>query len=148
MSLSLVGCFSIAASIPPETSLQLAICQSPQLSIAGITEGQHRDSWKRDSREARSINFVSTPCVVTSLNAASTLCIKEERVTLLKFKKDLKDPHNCLSSWVGNDCCNWTGIECDNQTGHILKLDLQRTYIGGDKSFNNRLETSDSLGSK
>ncbi|TKY65949.1 LRR receptor serine/threonine-protein kinase HSL2 [Spatholobus suberectus] len=67
--------------------------------------------------------LVSTPYVVTSLNAG-TLCIKEERVALLNIKKDLKDPENCLSSWVGKDCCNWTGIECDNQTGHVLMLDL------------------------
>ncbi|RDX91606.1 putative inactive leucine-rich repeat receptor-like protein kinase, partial [Mucuna pruriens] len=51
--------------------------------------------------------FVSTLCVVTSLNA-STLCIKKERVALFKIKKDLKDPANCSSSWVGKDCCNWT----------------------------------------
>lgn len=72
--------------------------------------------------------FASTPCVVTSLSV-STLCIKEERVALLKIKEYLKDPANCLSSWVGKDCCNWTGIECDNQTGHVLKLDLQNSHI-------------------
>lgn len=49
--------------------------------------------------------FVSNPCVVMSLNS-STLCIKEERVALLKFKNYLKEPENRLSSWVGKDCCN------------------------------------------
>ena len=72
--------------------------------------------------------FASTQYVVTSLNV-STLCIKEERMALLKIKKDLKDPSNCLSSWVGKDCCNWIGIQCDNQTGNILKLDLQHLHI-------------------
>ncbi|XP_057429360.1 receptor-like protein EIX2 [Lotus japonicus] len=72
--------------------------------------------------------FVSTPFLVISLNV-STLCIEEERVALLKIRKDLKDPTNCVSSWVGKECCNWTGIECDNQTGHVLKLDLQNTHV-------------------
>ncbi|CAJ2658752.1 unnamed protein product [Trifolium pratense] len=73
--------------------------------------------------------FASTQYVVSSSNVSSTLCIKEERMTLLKIKKDLNDPSNCLSSWVGKDCCNWIGIQCDNQTGNILKLDLQQSHI-------------------
>ncbi|KAK7303028.1 hypothetical protein RJT34_13927 [Clitoria ternatea] len=64
----------------------------------------------------------------TSLNV-STLCIEEERVALLKIRKDLKDLSNCLSSWIGKDCCNWIGIECDNQTGHVLMLDLSYLTI-------------------
>ncbi|MCH87627.1 LRR receptor-like serine/threonine-protein kinase FLS2-like, partial [Trifolium medium] len=72
--------------------------------------------------------FASIQCVVASLNV-STLCIKEERVALLKIKKDLNDPSNCLYSWVGKDCCNWIGIQCDNQTGSILQLDLQQSHI-------------------
>jgi len=67
--------------------------------------------------------FASTQCEVKSLNV-STLCIKEERLALLKVKKDLKDTSNCLSSWVGKDCCNWKGIQFDNQTGHVLKFKL------------------------
>jgi Leucine-rich repeat (LRR) protein len=72
--------------------------------------------------------FASTQSVVTSLNV-STLCIKEERVALLNIRKDLKDPSNCLSSWVGEDCCNWMGIECDNITGHVLKFELNPNLI-------------------
>ncbi|KAK2393800.1 receptor protein EIX2 [Trifolium repens] len=68
--------------------------------------------------------FASIKCEVRSLNV-STLCIKEEREALLKIKKDLIDPSNYLSSWVGKDCCNWIGIQCDNQTGNILNLNLQ-----------------------
>ncbi|RHN72171.1 putative leucine-rich repeat-containing, plant-type, leucine-rich repeat domain, L [Medicago truncatula] len=72
--------------------------------------------------------FASTQCEVKSLNV-STLCIKEERMALLNVKKDLNDPYNCLSSWVGKDCCRWIGIECDYQTGYILKLDLGSANI-------------------
>ncbi|XP_027339369.1 receptor-like protein EIX2 [Abrus precatorius] len=72
--------------------------------------------------------FVLTPFIVESLNG-DTLCVEEERVALLKIKQDLKDPGNCLSSWVGKSCCNWTGIECDNQTSHVLKLDLNLWHI-------------------
>ncbi|CAJ2658754.1 unnamed protein product [Trifolium pratense] len=72
--------------------------------------------------------FTSTQYVVTSLNV-STLCIKEERVALLKVKKDLKDPSNCLSSWIGEDCCNCKGIQCHNQTGHVLKFELNPYLI-------------------
>ncbi|KAJ1414178.1 Leucine-rich repeat [Sesbania bispinosa] len=44
--------------------------------------------------------FVSTPFVVTCLNASSTLCIEEERVALLKIvlKLDLKKSHICLTT--------------------------------------------------
>ncbi|KAK2447509.1 receptor protein EIX2 [Trifolium repens] len=68
--------------------------------------------------------FASIKCEVRSLSV-STLCIKEEREALLKIKKDLIDPSNYLSSWVGKDCCNWIGIQCHNQTGNILNLNLQ-----------------------
>ncbi|MED6155119.1 hypothetical protein PIB30_002322 [Stylosanthes scabra] len=83
-------------------------------------------------------DLVNFPEDATSLNV-STLCIKEERVALLKIRKDLKDPANCLSSWIGKDCCNWKGIECDNQTGHVLELNLQHSHIC---TFTNTIEGS------
>ncbi|KAL1146050.1 hypothetical protein V6Z11_A11G343800 [Gossypium hirsutum] len=53
------------------------------------------------------------------------LCIQTEREALLKFKNDLIDPSNRLSSWIeGGDCCKWIGVVCHNSTGHVNQLHL------------------------
>ncbi|PPR85079.1 hypothetical protein GOBAR_AA35610 [Gossypium barbadense] len=53
------------------------------------------------------------------------LCIQTEREALLKFKNDLIDPSNRLSSWIeGGDCCKWIGVICHNSTGHVHQLHL------------------------
>ncbi|PPS10249.1 hypothetical protein GOBAR_AA10396 [Gossypium barbadense] len=56
---------------------------------------------------------------------SNLLCIQSEREALLKFKNDLIDPSNRLSSWVeGRDCCEWIGVFCQNSTGHVHQLHL------------------------
>lgn len=54
------------------------------------------------------------------------LCIKSERSSLLKFKTDLIDGANRLSSWNDHnkDCCKWAGVVCNNVTGHVQELHL------------------------
>ncbi|XP_059639986.1 receptor-like protein EIX1 [Cornus florida] len=58
-------------------------------------------------------------------------CLESERQALLRFKQDLIDPSNLLSSWGGEwDCCKWTGVVCDNLTGNVKGLHLRNPLAG------------------
>ncbi|KAI8011469.1 Receptor-like protein 34 [Camellia lanceoleosa] len=60
-------------------------------------------------------------------NHDAVMCREGEKRVLLKFKKDVDDPSNRLSSWGevgGDDCCRWEGVVCDNFTGHVIELSL------------------------
>ncbi|KAI8029880.1 Receptor-like protein 33 [Camellia lanceoleosa] len=56
---------------------------------------------------------------------SNIVCSKTEKQALLKFKQDLKDPANWLSSWAGDDCCQWSGVVCNNFTGHVHEIHLR-----------------------
>ncbi|XP_021292993.1 probable leucine-rich repeat receptor-like protein kinase At1g35710 isoform X1 [Herrania umbratica] len=58
----------------------------------------------------------------------SKSCSEIEMKALLKFKKDLTDPSDRLSSWIGEDCCKWSGVGCNKKTGRVTKLDLRSPY--------------------
>ncbi|TYI58323.1 hypothetical protein E1A91_D11G348700v1 [Gossypium mustelinum] len=67
------------------------------------------------------------PAICSTICHANSnlLCIQSEREALLKFKNDLIDPSNRLSSWVeGRDCCEWIGVFCQNSTGQVHQLHL------------------------
>ncbi|KAB2059564.1 hypothetical protein ES319_A11G313900v1 [Gossypium barbadense] len=69
--------------------------------------------------------LIATICFTICDANTNLLCIQSEIEALLKFKNDLIDPSNRLSSWVeGGDCCEWIGIVCHNSTGHVNQLHL------------------------
>ncbi|XP_040938105.1 receptor-like protein EIX2 [Gossypium hirsutum] len=69
--------------------------------------------------------LIVTICFTICDANTNLLCIQSEIEALLKFKNDLIDPSNRLSSWVeGGDCCEWIGIVCHNSTGHVNQLHL------------------------
>ncbi|CAK9135089.1 unnamed protein product [Ilex paraguariensis] len=60
---------------------------------------------------------------------SKVVCVDNERLALLQFKQDLRDPANRLSSWVGENCCKWMGVICDNVTGRVSEIHLRNPYI-------------------
>ncbi|PWA61798.1 leucine-rich repeat protein [Artemisia annua] len=73
-----------------------------------------------------------TNLVVESLNQSlqslPSLCSKQERLALLKFKHSVRDAYGMLSSWVGNDCCEWERVHCDKVTGKVESLHVRGSY--------------------
>nr|XP_048334865.1 receptor-like protein EIX1 [Ziziphus jujuba var. spinosa] len=73
------------------------------------------------------VAFVSA--LILCSGNAEVLRKESERQALLRFKKDLKDPMNRLSSWDSEaDYCSWTGVACHKITGHVLELHLGSPY--------------------
>ncbi|XP_059287423.1 receptor-like protein Cf-9 [Lycium ferocissimum] len=72
---------------------------------------------------------------------SSSLCPKDESISLLKFKNLLTVglPNDiCLSSYtktsswnMSRDCCFWDGVKCNEMTSHIIELDLSCNQLIG-----------------
>ncbi|KAL3714600.1 hypothetical protein ACJRO7_006502 [Eucalyptus globulus] len=76
------------------------------------------------------------------------LCLEEEMSALLQFKERYEitnasdDPlarPKTLSWKNSRDCCSWDGIECDENTGHVIVLDLGRSFLYGSIDNNSTL---------
>ncbi|WVZ15030.1 hypothetical protein V8G54_012596 [Vigna mungo] len=66
-------------------------------------------------------------CWLSLRLSAETVCIGNERETLLKLKHNLIDRSNRLSSWnasLNPNCCHWYGVVCNNITSHVAELHL------------------------
>ncbi|GLT58227.1 hypothetical protein SLA2020_311380 [Shorea laevis] len=75
-------------------------------------------------------------------------CWGHERLALLQFKESFViDKHASsdhpfaypkVNLWEsqGMDCCSWEGIWCEQDTGHVVSLDLNSSYLLGSINFN------------
>lgn len=81
-------------------------------------------------------NVLLFPCC--NGDAGARNCSESDREALLGFKNAIEDPHNRLSSWEGNNCCQWRGVWCDQTTGAVARIDLNNRYgywnLGGNIS--------------
>lgn len=69
------------------------------------------------------------------------LCHDDESIALLQFKESLfinksvsRDPwaYPKVFSWtVESDCCSWDGVECDKNTGRVIALNLNSSFLYG-----------------
>ncbi|XLR42815.1 hypothetical protein S83_027475 [Arachis hypogaea] len=73
--------------------------------------------------------------LVTS-NSMMVQCDEKDESILLKFKHEVTDPSDVLSSWSSDeekDCCQWRGVHCDNITHRVTKLHLPCDTIQSDE---------------
>lgn len=64
----------------------------------------------------------------------SSLCLNDQKSSLLAFKNDLKFDASLSTKLVGwnqsVECCDWGGVTC-NESGHVIGLDLRYENING-----------------
>uniref|UniRef100_A0A803QRA3 Leucine-rich repeat-containing N-terminal plant-type domain-containing protein n=1 Tax=Cannabis sativa TaxID=3483 RepID=A0A803QRA3_CANSA len=74
-------------------------------------------------------------------NCVKPQCHEDERNALLQFKESViinksvsEDPlaYPKLSSWKQEtDCCSWQGVECNENTGNVIVLNLNSSFLYG-----------------
>ncbi|KAM7481225.1 hypothetical protein LguiB_005808 [Lonicera macranthoides] len=89
------------------------------------------------------------PIMVTkSYSSSQPLCHNNEHAALIQFKQSLSirrfasgDPfaYPKVASWKlgrDSDCCTWDGVECDKDTGHVIGLVLNSSFLYGSINSN------------
>ncbi|KAM7481248.1 hypothetical protein LguiB_005831 [Lonicera macranthoides] len=92
------------------------------------------------------------PVMVTkSYSSAQPLCHNNEHAALIQFKQSLSLRENAsgdpfaypkVASWkLGRDadCCTWDGVKCDQDTGHVIGLVLNSSFLYGSIDSNSSL---------
>ncbi|KAM7477942.1 hypothetical protein LguiA_026155 [Lonicera macranthoides] len=89
--------------------------------------------------------------VTKSYSSAQPLCHNNEHAALIQFKQSLSirrfasfDPfaYPKVASWKlerDSDCCTWDGVECDKDTGHVIGLVLNSSFLFGSIDSNSSL---------
>ncbi|XP_024180802.2 receptor-like protein 6 [Rosa chinensis] len=80
-------------------------------------------------------------------------CHDQERSALLEFKQSIFIDKSASGSYgaypkvlswkpaegTNKACCSWDGVECDEQTGHVIGLDLNSSFLYGSINSNSTL---------
>ncbi|XP_073306769.1 receptor-like protein EIX1 [Primulina huaijiensis] len=86
------------------------------------------DNKKRNAKSWSIFLVLVSMYILKGGNGEVIRCIEKERKALLKFKQELDDSFNVLSSWGSEEsqkeCCKWRGVVCCNMTGHVISLHL------------------------
>ncbi|KAM7477962.1 hypothetical protein LguiA_026175 [Lonicera macranthoides] len=89
--------------------------------------------------------------VTKSYSSAQPLCHSNEHAALIQFKQSLSLRENAsgdplaypkVASWKlgkDGDCCTWDGVECDQDTGHVIGLVLNSSFLYGSIDSNSSL---------
>lgn len=82
---------------------------------------------------------LSAVLLIVFLCFSSSLCPKDQSISLLNFKKSLTiDPSydiflnnfSKLSSWnTSSDCCLWDGVTCDEMSNYCLRYELNKHQL-------------------
>ncbi|KAL8551137.1 hypothetical protein ACS0TY_000280 [Phlomoides rotata] len=91
------------------------------------------------------VQYQNAFSLINNSNASvNHVCHQDESQLLLQLKQQLHPsfpgfPHQTLY-WNGSrDCCLWDGVTCDDFTGHVIALDLSRSFLMGKLKSNSSL---------
>ncbi|KAM7477956.1 hypothetical protein LguiA_026169 [Lonicera macranthoides] len=89
--------------------------------------------------------------VTKSYSSAQPLCHNNDHAALIQFKQSLSLRENAsgdpsaypkVASWKlgrDSDCCTWDGVECNQDTGHVIGLVLNSSFLYGSIDSNSSI---------